>query len=223
MRPPNVSPMRARSVLTAAAIGYLLGTFPTADLVARRVSAGRVDLRSAGSGNPGTLNAANVLGPKAGATVLVGDVGKGALAAVVGGAVAGPVGAHVGGSASVIGHCYPAWSGFRGGKGVAASIGQCLVTFPAYFPIDLAVGAATAAMPGWRQRAFGTTIVSSACWVAGGVVWWRRGWGNGWGPRPTAALPIAAAVSGLVIMERFVAGQRSLPHVDQPSADGSPE
>ncbi|MEZ5297835.1 MAG: glycerol-3-phosphate acyltransferase [Ilumatobacteraceae bacterium] len=144
--------MRSRSFLAAAAIGYLVGTFPTADLVARRVSAGRVDLRRSGSGNPGTLNAANVLGAKAGVAVLVGDIGKGAVASVVGGAIAGPVGAHVAGSAGVIGHCHPVWNGFRGGKGVAASIGQCLVTFPAYFPIDLAVGAATAAMPWWRRR-----------------------------------------------------------------------
>ncbi|MCB0965944.1 MAG: glycerol-3-phosphate acyltransferase [Ilumatobacter sp.] len=204
--------MRSRSFLAAAAIGYLVGTFPTADLVARRVSAGRVDLRRSGSGNPGTLNAVNVLGAKAGVAVLVGDIGKGAIASVVGGAVAGPVGAHVAGSASVVGHCHPVWNGFRGGKGVAASIGQCLVTFPAYFPIDLAVGAATAAMPWWRRRAFGATMVSSACWVAGGVVWWRRGWGNGWGPRPTAALPIAAAVSSVVIAERFLAAQGSLRH-----------
>ena len=204
--------MRSRSFLAAAAIGYLVGTFPTADLVARRVSAGRVDLRRSGSGNPGTLNAANVLGAKAGVAVLVGDIGKGAVASVVGGAIAGPVGAHVAGSAAVVGHCHPVWNGFRGGKGVAASIGQCLVTFPAYFPIDLAVGAATAAMPWWRRRAFGATMVSSACWVAGGVVWWRRGWGNGWGPRPTAALPIAAAVSSVVIAERFLAAQGSLRH-----------
>jgi glycerol-3-phosphate acyltransferase PlsY len=91
---------------------------------------------------------------------------------------------------------------------VATSVGQCLVTFPAYFPIDLAIGAATAAMPWWRQRAFGATAVSSACWVIGGVVWYRAGWRNGWGPRPTVALPVASAVSAAVIMERFVAAQR---------------
>ena len=132
-------------------------------------SGGAVDLRSSGSGNPGTANAANVLGAKAGAAVLVGDIGKGAAASAFGAAVAGPVGAHVSGSAAVIGHCYPVWNGFRGGKGVATSIGQCLATFPAYFPIDAAVGVATAAMPWWRQRAFAATAVSSACWVVGGA------------------------------------------------------
>jgi acyl phosphate:glycerol-3-phosphate acyltransferase len=195
--------------VAAITLGYLIGTFPTADLVARRWSRGSIDLRSTGSGNPGSVNAAAVLGVRAGATVLAGDIAKGAAAAAVGAAVAGPVGAHAGGTASVIGHCFPVWTGFRGGKGVAASIGQCLATFPAYFPIDAAVGVATAAMPWWRQRAFGATAVSSVCWVLGGVVWWRKGWSNAWGPRPTAALPLASAVSSLVIAERFLAAQRS--------------
>lgn len=201
--------MRASRLLTAAAAGYLIGTFPTADLVARRWSRGRVDLRTTGSGNPGTVNATSVLGVRAGATVLAGDIAKGAAASALGAAIAGPVGAHTGGTASVVGHCFPVWTGFRGGKGVAASIGQCLATFPAYFPIDAAVGMATAAMPWWRRRAFGATAVSSVCWVLGGVLWWRKGWSNGWGPRPTAALPVASAVSSLVIAERFVAAGRS--------------
>ncbi|MEZ5209472.1 MAG: glycerol-3-phosphate acyltransferase, partial [Acidimicrobiales bacterium] len=146
--------MRGRRVGWAVAAGYLLGTTPVADLVARRLSGGAVDLRRSGSGNPGTANAAQVLGARAGALVLAGDVAKGAAACAVGAVVAGPVGAHVAGTASVVGHCYPVWTGFRGGKGVAASVGQCLATFPAYFPIDAAVAVATAAVPGWRRRAF---------------------------------------------------------------------
>ncbi len=200
----STRPRGRRALLAAATTGYLLGTFPTADAVARRVSEGLVDLRRSGSGNPGTANAAKVLGPRAGAAVLVGDIGKGALACGAGTVVAGPLGAHVAGTAAVVGHCYPVWNGFRGGKGVATSIGQCLVTFPAYFPIDAAVGVATAAMPWWRQRAFAATLVSSACWVVGGVVWWRRGFANHWGPRPTRALPIASAISSAVIARRFV-------------------
>lgn len=196
---------RFGAAAVAGAVGYLLGTFPTADLVARRASGGMIDLRASGSGNPGTANAANVLGARAGLAVLVGDIGKGAAASAIGAAVAGPVGAHVGGTASVVGHCYPVWTGFRGGKGVATSIGQCLATFPAYFPIDAAVGVATAAMPWWRRRAFAATAISSACWVVGGMVWWRRGFRNLWGPRPTIALPIASAVSSAVIAQRFLA------------------
>ena len=185
-------------------IGYLVGTFPTADLVARRASGGSIDLRQSGTGNPGGANALKVLGNKAGAAVIVGDVAKGAAASGIGAAVAGPIGAHIGGTSSVIGHCYPVWNGFRGGKGVAASVGQCLATFPAYFPIDAAVTVVTLAVPRWKQRAFAATIVSSVCWVLGGVVWWRRMLPNAWGPRPTLALPLASAVSSGVIMRRFI-------------------
>lgn len=188
--------------LSAVAIGYLLGTFPTADIVARRA---RADLRSSGSGNPGSANALNVLGARAGATVLAGDVGKGAAACALGAVVAGPAGAHLAGTASVVGHCYPVWNGFRGGKGVATSVGQCLATFPVYFPIDVAVAVVTASNPRWKQRAFASTAVSSACWVVGGLVWWVRGMHNLWGPRPDALLPLASAASSAVIIQRFLA------------------
>jgi glycerol-3-phosphate acyltransferase PlsY len=192
-------------VFKAALVGYLVGTFPTADLVARRASGGSVDLRTSGTGNPGGANALKVLGNKAGAAVIAGDIVKGAAASALGAAVAGPIGAHVGGTSSVIGHCYPVWNGFRGGKGVAASVGQCLATFPAYFPIDAVVAVVTVAVPKWKQRAFTATIASSVCWVVGGVVWWRRQLPNAWGPRPTVGLPMAAAVSSAVIMQRFIA------------------
>lgn len=195
-------------VVAAAGAGYLLGTVSSADLVARAVSGGTVDLRQQGSGNPGTVNAAVVLGAKAGAVVLAGDVTKAAVASAIGRAIAGPVGAHVAGSAAVVGHCHPVWSRFRGGKGVAASVGQCLATFPAYFPVDAAVAGVTVAVPAWRQRAFGATLVSSICWIAGGVIWWRRGWRNAWGPTPSPALPIAALVSSAVIFGRFAAEAR---------------
>ena len=89
-------------MLGAAAVGYLFGTFPTADLVARRWSQGSIDLRTAGTGNPGGANAVKVLGKKAGGVVITGDITKGAAASVIGGIVAGPAGAHIAGSASVI-------------------------------------------------------------------------------------------------------------------------
>jgi len=185
-------------------VGYLIGTFPTADLVAKRASGGTVDLRRAGTGNPGGANAAKVLGKRAGYTIMAGDVAKGALASAVGGAVAGPVGAHLAGTSSVVGHCFPVWNGFRGGKGVAASVGQCLATFPAYFPIDLGIAAITGANPRWKQRAFAATAASSAAWVLGGLLWWRRRWPNLWGPRPTASLPLAAFASSSVIFYKFL-------------------
>lgn len=196
--------------MLAAVTGYLLGTIPVADLVARRAPGGPVDLRSVGSGNPGGANALRTLGRRAGYTVMGGDIAKGAAAATLGRAVAGPMGAQLGGVASVVGHCYPVWTRFRGGKGVAASVGQCLATFPAYFPVDLAVAAGTAAVPRWKQRAFAATVVASGCWVVGATVWWRRQWPNLWGPPPTAALPIGAVASSAVIILRFVTSPPSV-------------
>lgn len=200
---------------SACTIGYLLGTFPTADLVARRATQGRVDIRNSGTGNPGSANTLNVLGKKAGAQVLAGDIGKGAVACAAGAVVAGPVGAHVAGTSSVLGHCYPVWNGFRGGKGVAASVGQCLATFPAYFPIDAAVAVITVANPRWKQRAFAATAVSSACWVTGGFIWWNRGLRNLWGPTPTLMLPLASAISSAVIVQRFIAEQQPPPTTEE--------
>jgi glycerol-3-phosphate acyltransferase PlsY len=106
-------------LLGAAALGYLLGTIPSADLAARLASRGTVNLRDAGTGNPGAANAASLLGPRWGAGVMAADIAKGFVACQAARLVAGEPGAYVAGTAAVVGHCYPVWSGFRGGKGVA--------------------------------------------------------------------------------------------------------
>lgn len=199
-------------------VAYLLGTIPTADIVVRKM--GGADLRTQGTGNPGAANAMKVLGTKAGLAVMAGDISKGVAACAIGGVLAGPTGAHLAGTASVAGHCYPVTNGFKGGKGVATSVGQCFATFPAYFPIDVGVAAATAAVPAWKQRAFAATLVSCTFWVLGGVVWWARGWRNLWGPKPTVALPIGAALSSAIIVERFVAASRRRPSIGSTTVSG---
>lgn len=201
-------PGRRARLAAAAAAGYLLGTVPSADVAARLARRGPTDLRQAGSGNPGGVNAMRVLGPGWGYGVMAADVAKGALACRAGRRLGGDGAAHLAGTAAVVGHCYPVWNGFRGGKGVAASAGQCLATFPAYTPVDLGVAALAASSPRGRDRAFAATAVASACGVAAGVVWWRRGWPNAWGPRPTAALPAAAAASSAVVLWRFATAAR---------------
>ena len=77
----------------------------------------------------------------------------------------------------------------------------------AYFPIDLGIAAITASNPRWKQRAFAATLVSSVCWVLGGVLWWRRQWPNLWGPRPTAALPAASLASSAIIAYKFASAR----------------
>ncbi len=198
--------MSALRLLGAALGGYLLGTVPSSDIATHAATDGRLDLRDVGSGNPGAMNTLKTLGPAYGVAVAAADIAKGVAACTVGRCFAGANGAHVAGVASVVGHCYPAWSGFRGGgKGVATSAGQCLATFPAYAPIDIAIGITAAAyMPPGRRALTATTVTASA-WIAGSVIWWRKRLPNGWGPPPTAALPVASAASTAVILSRFAA------------------
>lgn len=193
------------ATLASAAAGYLIGTVPCADAAARMATGGATDLRDAGTGNPGAVNAMAVLGKPWGWGILAADAAKGALACGAGRRLAGPAGAHAAGTAALVGHCFPVWNGFRGGKGVAVSLGHCLATFPAYLPIDLAVAWYVGARTG---RTFPGTAVASATWVAAGVLWWRKGWPNGWGPAPTAALPLSAAVSSSVIAYKFLTARR---------------
>jgi glycerol-3-phosphate acyltransferase PlsY len=193
----------------AAVGGYLAGTLPSADLAARLATGGATDLRAVGTGNPGAANAIKELGAKWGYGVMAADIAKGAVACGVGRRVAGPTGAHVGGTAAVGGHCFPVWNGFRGGKGVATSVGQCMATFPAYMGIDFSVALATSLSPRWKQRAFAATTVAAACWVGGGAVWAWRGWPNLWAPRPTKALPVAAAASSAVMLSKFAMARRA--------------
>ena len=108
-------------------VGYLVGTFPTAQLVGRRRG---FDPTATGSGNPGASNAARVGGMRAGAMVLLGDAGKGALAAGLGYAAGGRTLAWFAGAAAVAGHLWPVTRRFRGGKGVATAAGVALVCAP---------------------------------------------------------------------------------------------
>lgn len=106
---------------------YLLGTFPSALLVARM---GGHDVLAEGSGNPGASNVARLMGWKAGLVVLLADFGKGAIASGVGLAVAGRAGAFALGIAAVVGHMFPATRRFKGGKGVATAGGMLIVLYP---------------------------------------------------------------------------------------------
>jgi glycerol-3-phosphate acyltransferase PlsY len=202
-----MSSRRLRALAMAAGAGYLLGSIPSADIATRLGRDGRIDLRTEGSHNPGALNAIEVLGKRRGYAVGVADIAKGAVATVIGRGIAGDLGAHVGGTAAVVGHCYPVWSGFRGGKGVASAVGQLLVTFPAAVPIEVAAGALGAAGR-FRQRSYVMTALLAAAWVGSGLVWWRQRRSNAWGTDPTLALPVAAAVSSAVVLHRFADERR---------------
>jgi acyl phosphate:glycerol-3-phosphate acyltransferase len=115
------------AVVVATVASYLLGTFPTATLVAR--SHGR-DVTHEGSGNPGASNVYRLAGRRAGLLVFAGDFVKGVVATAAGLALHGRPLALACGAAAVLGHCFPVTRGFRGGKGVATGAGFTLVVEP---------------------------------------------------------------------------------------------
>lgn len=199
--------MSALGVMGAGAVGYLCGTFPSADIVSRVATRGTVDLRDAGSGNPGAHNAMIVLGTRWGAVVLAGDVLKGFAAGMLGRAIGGDAGAYLAATLAVAGHIYPVWSRFRGGKGVATSAGACAAVFPVYFPFDVGVTVAGAVA---RRRAPVITGVSCACWVAAAVLWWAFGLPNWWGPEPSFGLVAFSAASSALILTKFAANPSRL-------------
>jgi acyl phosphate:glycerol-3-phosphate acyltransferase len=116
-------------------IAYVLGTFPSAILVAR---AAGIDISTFGSGNPGASNVTRALGWRKGIWVYVLDAGKGAIAAGLGLAFDGQPMAYWCGAAAIVGHMFPVFRRFRGGKGVATGSGVLLVVQPILAP--LAVG-----------------------------------------------------------------------------------
>lgn len=202
-RPAN----RLVALGAAATAGYLFGTIPSADVAAHFATRGEVDMRVHGSGNPGAFNAMGVLGKKWGYAVGVADVAKGVAGASAGRMLAGDLGAHVGGTAAVVGHCYPVWKRFHGGKGVASGIGQFLATSPAQLPVQVAAGLTGALSP--KRRALAISVALGTGWIACSVVWWRRDLPTLWGPPPTVALPIAATTTTAIVLQRFLRDRRA--------------
>lgn len=108
----------------AALVGYLLGSIPFGIVLARAMNLG--NLRDIGSGNIGATNVLRTGNKKAAALTLLLDGGKGALAVLLGRVALGEDAAQLMGLAAMLGHCFPAWLGFRGGKGVATFLGILL-------------------------------------------------------------------------------------------------
>src|SRR5215210_3026945 len=125
-------------MVLAIILGYLLGAIPVALLVARRYG---VDLFRTGDGNPGAWNALEALGARRAWPAFVGDGLKGLLAGVVGallgGGDPGPIYAGVAGA--MVGHCFPVFGRFRGGKAVMTFAGGAFALSPLSAVIALAV------------------------------------------------------------------------------------
>jgi acyl phosphate:glycerol-3-phosphate acyltransferase len=167
-----------------AFFGYLLGSVPFAFLLARRAG---IDVRAAGSGNVGAANVLRTSGTSLGVAVMALDISKGAatvLTAYV--ATAGSTAMAIAGASAVVGHIYPVWLRFKGGKGVAVAAG----VFTVLAPVATAVAAAV-----FIGFVYITRIVSlgsvAATLALPSIAWWSGA--------PEIVLDAAVACASLIL------------------------
>src|SRR5690349_5217994 len=133
--------MTLMATLAAALLGYLLGAIPFGLVLTR--AAGLGDIRAIGSGNIGATNVLRTGNKALAAATLLLDAAKGAVAVLLAGWFAGRDAVMWAGIGAVLGHAFPVWLGFRGGKTVATSYG---VLIAAAWPVGIAAGAVWLAM-----------------------------------------------------------------------------
>jgi glycerol-3-phosphate acyltransferase PlsY len=130
----------------AVIVGYLIGSVPFAHLLTRRRG---IDLRRVGSGNVGATNVLRTIGVRPAVLAMCLDGVKGAVAVLLAERMAiGVTAPVVAGVASVMGHAYPVWLRFRGGKGVATAAGM----FAVVAPVALALASAVFLVVVWMTR-----------------------------------------------------------------------
>lgn len=167
-------------------LAYLLGAIPFGIVIARLLGLG--DLRKVGSGNIGATNVLRTGNKPAAAATLVLDAGKGAIAVFLARAIVGEDAAQLAGAAAFLGHCFPVYLGFRGGKGVATFLGTLLamawpvglaacvtwlVSAGAFRISSLAALIAAATSPVWSVfLGFPDLVVLAGCLAA--LVWIRH-------------------------------------------------
>ena len=179
MRLPPVLPCRAGvrgiqvTFVIALAAGYLIGGIPTADWTARRVG---LDLRKAGSGNPGANNAMRIGGRRLGANILLLEITKGATAVFLGSLLAGDPGMVGAGIGAVNGNIHNPYRRFRGGQGLGITAGVLLGELPLTGAVGILV--------------ITVVVITTRSSPAG---WWRRSV-RSWRRRPPCRSPHGASM-----------------------------
>ncbi len=168
----------------AIVIAYLLGSIDAGVIVPRLMG---IDIYAHGSGNPGASNVMRTLGKKAGAAVMLVDAAKGFFAAWIGVALIDYTLGFWCALAAVVGHVFPVWHKFRGGRGVATAIGAVVFLEP-LFGLILAVGWGTTVA--LTKTASIASLGAMLLYVPGYALFGWRGW----------SLLAAASAAGLVIV-----------------------
>jgi glycerol-3-phosphate acyltransferase PlsY len=172
--------------IAAIVLGYLLGSIPFGLILTR--AAGLGDIRSIGSGNIGATNVLRTGNKKLAAATLLLDALKATAAAVAGTYIAGPEAGLLAGFAAFLGHLFPVWLRFKGGKGVATYIGMLLGIAPLWVLAFAAVWLAVAFTSKYSSLAalVATLLIPVALWILGEekialvmaimtvISWWRH-------------------------------------------------
>src|SRR5688572_17403807 len=170
--------------MLAVILAYLTGSVPFAFLLARRVG---IDVRRSGSGNVGAANVLRTTGTWRGIAAMALDVAKGAVAVLLAGLTTGGAGiVAASGAAAVVGHIYPVWLRFHGGKGVAVAAG----VFAVLTPVATGIATALFLITVWLTRY--VSLGSIAATLALPPVAWLSG-------APTAVVVAAAGTGGLIL------------------------
>jgi acyl phosphate:glycerol-3-phosphate acyltransferase len=170
-------------MVTAVLLAYVIGSIPFALILARSAGA---DLRRIGSGNLGATNVMRARGVRAGLLVALLDVSKGMAGVMIAERLsAAPAAAAAAGVAAVVGHIYPVWLRFRGGKGVATACGVFSILTPAAVPPALAIFLATVALTKYVSAGsvLATIVVAPVAYALGSP-----------GPIVAAASAVAALI-----------------------------
>jgi acyl phosphate:glycerol-3-phosphate acyltransferase len=172
--------------LIAVAVAYLVGSVPFAFLLARRRG---IDLRRVGSGNVGASNVLRTSGVSSAVAAMCLDGAKGCMAVMVAQRLAvGDATPVAAGVASILGHIYPVWLGFRGGKGVATATG----VFAVLAPPALAVASGVFVLAVWVTRYISVGSIAGAITLAVAAA----------ATDVPAAVAVGAIVSASIIVHR---------------------
>ncbi len=187
---------------TALVVAYLLGSIPFAWLLVRL--AGRGDVRRIGSGNVGATNAMRAAGWKVAAPIAVLDIGKGVAAVLLMRAVtANPAWVAAAGVAAVVGHCFPVWLRFSGGKGVATAAGVFATL--AWQPLVVVVVVWGAVLAASRTVSLASIVAAAVFPVAFFFL-----------AQPQAAVELCATLAAAVVIWRHRPNLARLVRGDEP-------
>lgn len=172
-------------VVVLAICSYLFGAIPTGLILTRWF--GKEDIRKAGSGNIGATNVYRVAGRKLGIITLIGDCLKGVIPVVIAQQAFDLTGTALAlvALAAFVGHCYPVYLGFKGGKGVATALGIFLV----FSPLAVLTALVVFVLFLWRWRYISLASIAAAAAIAPAIHLTTGSW-----PIFTVTLIIAAIV-----------------------------